>query len=79
MDVCLSVLKESDKSRFDSHGVRNIVLIISHITLRDCRVYIFPTNLSRNSCIHVYPPKPPRYSYISTAGLSGDWELTIMA
>ena len=27
------VLKESDKSRFDSYGVRNSVLIISHITL----------------------------------------------
>ena len=32
--------------------VRNSVLIISHITLRDCRVHIFSDNLSRNSCMH---------------------------
>ena len=31
--------------------VRNSVLIISHITFRDCRVHIFSDNLSRNSCI----------------------------
>ena len=31
--------------------VRNSVLIISHITFRDCRVHIFCDNLSRNSCI----------------------------
>ena len=31
--------------------VRNLVLIISHITFRDCRVHIFSDNLSRNSCI----------------------------
>jgi len=42
MDVCLRVLKESNKSRLDSYSVRNSVLIISHITLRDCRVHIFP-------------------------------------
>ena len=46
MDVCLRVLKESNKSRFDSYSVRNSVLNIriSHITFRDCRVHIFPTN-----------------------------------
>ena len=33
--------------------VRNSVLIISHITFRDCRVHIFSDNLSRNSCIRV--------------------------
>ena len=33
MDVCLRVLKESNKSRFDSYSVRNSVLIISHIYL----------------------------------------------
>ena len=49
MGVCLRVLKESNKSRFDSYSVRNIVLIISHITFRDCRVHIFSDNLSRNS------------------------------
>ena len=51
MDVCLRVLKESNKSRFDSYSVRNSVLIISHITFWDCRVHIFSDNLSRNSCM----------------------------
>ena len=51
MDVCLRVLEESNKSRFDSYSVRNSVLIISHITIRDYRVHIFSDNLSRNSCI----------------------------
>ena len=52
MDVCLRVLKESNKRRFDSYSVWNSVLIISHITFRDRRVHIFADNLSRNSCIH---------------------------
>ena len=56
MDICLWVLKESNKSRFDSYSVRNSVLIISHITFRDCRVHIFSDNLSRNSCIHTQSP-----------------------
>ena len=51
MDVCLRVLKESNKSRFDSYSVRNSVLIIFHITFRDCRMHSFSDNLSRNSCI----------------------------
>ena len=51
MDICLRVLKESNKSRFDSYSVRNSVLIISHITFWDCRVHSFSNNLSRNSCI----------------------------
>ena len=38
MDVCLRVLKESNKSRFDSCSVRKSVLIISH---RDCQVHFF--------------------------------------
>ena len=41
MDLCMKVLKESSKTRFDSYSVRNSVLIISHITFRDCRVHIF--------------------------------------
>ena len=53
MDICLRVLKESNKSRFDSYSVRNSVLLICHITFRDCRVHIFSDNLSRNSCIYV--------------------------
>ena len=48
------VLKESNKSRFDSYSVRNNVLILSHITLRDCRVHSFSDNLSRNSCMWIY-------------------------
>ena len=71
MDVCLRVLKESNKSRFDSYSVRNRVLIISHITFRDCRVHIFSDNLSRNSCIQ----KPRREScfpeFVSRHNLSG--------
>ena len=47
MDLCLRVLKESNKSRFDSCSVKNSVLIISHITFRDCRPHIFSDNLSR--------------------------------
>ena len=45
MDVCLRVVKESKKSRFDSHSDRNSVLIISHITFWDCRVNIYSVNL----------------------------------
>ena len=51
MDIRLQVLKESNKSRFDSYSVRNGVLTISHNAFRDCRVHIFSDNLSRNSCI----------------------------
>ena len=49
MDVCLRMVKESNKSRFDSFSVRNSVLIIIHINIRDCRVQIFSDNISRNS------------------------------
>ena len=52
MEMCFLVLKESNKSRFDSYRRRNSVLIISHIAFWDCRVHIFSDNLSRNSCIH---------------------------
>ena len=51
LDICLQVLKESNKSRFNSYSVRNSVLIISHITFRDCRVHMFSDNFSRNSCM----------------------------
>ena len=53
MDICLPVLKESNKSRFDSNSVKNSVFNISHITFWDCRVHIFSDNLSRNSCNQV--------------------------
>jgi len=51
MDVCLRVLKKSNKSRFDSYSVRNSVLIISHITISGLSLAHFFHNLSRNSCI----------------------------
>ena len=41
MDERLQVLTKSVKSRFDSYSVRNSVLIISHITFRDCHVHTF--------------------------------------
>ena len=50
MGICLRVLKESNKSRFDSYSVRNSILIISHVTFQDCRVHIISDNVSRNSC-----------------------------
>ena len=54
MDVCLRMLKESNKSRFDSYSVKESALIIAHITFPDCRVHSFSDNLSRNSCIQFY-------------------------
>ena len=33
VDICLRMLKESDKSRFDSYSVRNSELIVSHTIL----------------------------------------------
>ena len=51
VDVCLCVLKESNKRSFDSYSVWKSVLIISHITFRDCCVHICAENLSRNSFI----------------------------
>ena len=50
MDLCLRGLKESSKSKFVSFRVRNSVLVISHFTFVDCRVHIFPDNVSRNNC-----------------------------
>ena len=49
MDLSLRVLKENSTRRFDSYSVRNSVLIISHITFRDCRLHTFSDNLSRNN------------------------------
>ena len=58
-DICSRVLMESNKSRFNSTVVRNSVLIISHITFRDCHVHIFPTTfleiaVYENACTQVY-------------------------
>ena len=54
MDICLWVLKESNKSRFDSYSVRKSVLNISHITSRDCRVHIFPTTFLEIAIFEVW-------------------------
>ena len=44
MDLSLQVLKESNKSRFDSYSFRNSVLIMSHIYLSGLsRAHFFPT------------------------------------
>ena len=52
MDICLWVLKESNKCRFDSYSVRGSVLIISHIILfRDCRVHIFLLEIALYICL----------------------------
>ena len=48
LDICLPVLKESNKSRFDSYSVKNRELIVSHITFRDCSVLIFS-----DSCLEI--------------------------
>ena len=47
MDVCLRVLKESNKSRFDRYSVRNSILIISHITFRDSPAHILRQPISK--------------------------------
>ena len=45
--------KQQKKIRqLQKYFVSNSVLIISHITFRDCRVHIFSDNLTRNSCIY---------------------------
>ena len=51
MAICLRVLKETNKSRFESYSVKSSVLCIFHITFGNGRVHIFSYNLSRNSCI----------------------------
>ena len=54
MDICLRVLKESTKVGSTATVSTTSVLIISHITFRDCRVHSFCDNLSRNSCIKYF-------------------------
>ena len=61
IDVCLRMLKQSNNKKFDSYSVRNSVLIISHVTFRDCRVHILSDNLSRNSCIWTGAPEKKNY------------------
>ena len=46
MDVCLRVLRQFRQLQRQEQCVDHIPLITS----LDCRVHIFPDNLSRNSC-----------------------------
>ena len=70
MDICLQVLKESNKSRFDGYCVRNSVLIISHVTFRDCRVHIFPDN----SCIQLFRERLSEKMHATIPkGIAGDF------
>ena len=39
MDVCLRVLKESNKSRFDRYSVRNSILIPYHLSGFTCTYF----------------------------------------
>ena len=62
--LSLQMLKERNKSRFDSYSVRNSVLSVSHLTFPDnCRVHIFSDNLSQNSCIS--PDSALQHSLVS--------------
>ena len=67
--VNLRMLKESNKSRFHSHSVRNSVLIISHIAFPDCREHNFSD--SRNSCIFITPYMSLMQQLYITVALKG--------
>ena len=71
MDICLQVLKESNKSyRFDSYSVRNSVLLLSHITFRDCRVLIFSDNFLE---IAVNNTRPDYVFFDSLCEMANAW------
>ena len=53
IDICLPVLKESNKSRFNNAVIRNSVLIISHITFTGLSHVHFLDNLSQNSRMYL--------------------------
>ena len=46
-DICLRVLWKATKVGLTATVVRNSVLIISHITFRDCRLHFFLTTFSK--------------------------------
>ena len=74
LHVCLPMLKESNKSRFDSFGVRDSALIISHIAFRDCCEQIFWYNLSRNSVYKWhFPGSCFKFNSISISSRSNCW------
>ena len=47
VDICLRLLKDSNKSRFDSYSIDYIPYYLSGLS----RELIFTDNLSQNSCI----------------------------
>ena len=49
MEVCLQVLKESNKNRFDSFSVRNSVFIILIFSVGVIPCTFFSDNLSRKA------------------------------
>ena len=52
MEMCLRVLKESNKSRFDSYSRQEQCIDhIPYYPFRGCRVHMFSDKLSRNSCM----------------------------
>ena len=58
MEMCLRVLEESNKSRFNSYSRQE--LCIDHIPyyLSGLSRALFSDNLSRNSCIQAAAPSP---------------------
>ena len=56
MDICLQVLKESNKSSFDSYSVRDSELIISYIIFRDGRVLARENSRHLATLPLVFPP-----------------------
>ena len=53
MNVCLPVLKESNKSKVWQLQCQEQCFDQIHITFRDYRVHILSDNLSRKSCIRL--------------------------
>ena len=62
MDICLRVLKESNKSMFDGYSGRE--QCIDHIPyyLSGLSRALFSDNLSRNSCIPIHNEDVDTYS-----------------
>ena len=65
MDICLPVLKESKKIGSTASVVRNSVLVISHIAIRDCRVHIFfPTTFLEIAVYETVSTKQRQESFV---------------
>ena len=60
MNICLRMLKESNKSRFDSYSARNSELIVAHINFRIVACTFFPTTFPEIAvCTIVNSVGPP--------------------